>query len=412
MNLTCSELNTIDLRNESSVSSFVYLPYELMVRNIIWPIISLMGLVGNTLFIWTVIKVSVLHTSTFIALSALACTDSLSLIGRLTEHFSDSITSPLRYGESSIPASIGGNLTWFCFMMSIWLVTLVSTEGFLAICHPIKYRVLKGTTRMLGAIGVLVVVSVGFTCVSIPYTLKFAEYCFQWPPTEQFIMYPRKAKLIKVDYLNELPDPYFLTGLINSLAITIMLFLINCYMNTRTLKTLRTRTQNKRLQISTQFERNIRQISVMVIANGVVFFVCIYTFVFTLTSQILIVVGIRFFTEYQIIVLENITQIFLLINSSINPIVYFIANQSYRQSFNKTVLGGLCKSTNSKSPTVPTEADAMCESQNMWRIKHGEYNQKPVDRYLYRFDSFHLTLFFKTMMKMNDVFFYILAKDR
>ncbi len=76
INSTCTEFNTFDLRN----ASFVYLPYELILLNIIWPIISLMGLVGNTLFIWTVMKVSILHTSAFIALSSLACTDSLSLI--------------------------------------------------------------------------------------------------------------------------------------------------------------------------------------------------------------------------------------------------------------------------------------------------------------------------------------------
>ena len=144
-----------------------------------------MGLVGNTLFIWTVIKVSELHTSTFIVLSVLGCIDILSLIGRLIEHYSNLITSPLRYGESSIPASIGGILKRVCFAISIWLITLVSTERFLAICHPIKYRVVKGTKGVSAVIGVLAVVSVGLACISIPYTLNVAEYCILWPPTEQ-----------------------------------------------------------------------------------------------------------------------------------------------------------------------------------------------------------------------------------
>ncbi len=172
MNTTCTELNTIDLRNASSFSSFVYLPYELILLNIIWPIISLMGLVGNTLFIWTVMKVSALHTSTFIVLSILACSDSLSLIGRLLEHFSHFITSPLRYGENSIPGSIGAILMRVAFMMSILLVTLVSTERFLTVCHPIKYRVVKGTKEILAIVNVLVIVSVGFVGMGIPCRLR------------------------------------------------------------------------------------------------------------------------------------------------------------------------------------------------------------------------------------------------
>ncbi len=364
MNRTCAGLDTIDLRNSSSLSSFIHHPYELILLNIIWPTISLMGLVGNMLFIWTVIKVPVLHTSTFVILSLLACTDSLSIIGRLIEHFSDFVTSPLRYGESSIPAATGGILLWVCFVMSLWLITLVSTERFLAICHPIKYRVLKETKGVFVVICVLTVVSVALGCTSITFFIYVAEYCIQWPPTTRFIVYPRKVTLVKSDYLTDFSEVHlFIFGITPILICLFVLFLINCYINIRTLKTLRTRRRNKQLQISTQFERNIHQVSIMVIANSVVYFVCISSFALMLASRLFDFVGTNNFTAYQSVVLENITITVMVINSSVNPLIYFITNQSYRKSFKKAILGGFCSSNHSKSRGVVTRADGMCASQ-------------------------------------------------
>ncbi len=249
------------------------------------------------------------------------------------------------------------------FMMSIWLVTLVSTERFLAICHPIKYRVVNGTKKILAVVGVLVVVSVGFVGMGIPYRLHVAEYCIQWPTTEQFIMYPRTPKLVKFKYFPDIINPYFLLGLTIILTFIIILCFTNFYMNLRTLKTLRARTQNRRLEISTQFERHIRQVSVMVMANTIVFFACISTFVFMSTTQVLNTVKIHFLNEYQYRHVENLTNTFMIINSSVNPLVYFITNQSYRQSFRKTILCGLCKSNHLESSGVSTQGKRICESQ-------------------------------------------------
>ncbi len=100
---------------------------------------------------------------------------------------------------------------------------------------------------MLAVLSALTVVSLGLACIAIPFNLNIAEYCIQWPPTEQFIMYPRKVEVIKLEYLMKLPDTSFLTGLANMLTLTVLLFVINFYMNLRTLKTLRARTQNRGL---------------------------------------------------------------------------------------------------------------------------------------------------------------------
>ena len=40
-------------------------------------------------------------------------------------------------------------IRWFSFLTSMWFVTLVSLERYLAICHPMKHRLLKGTKRTI-----------------------------------------------------------------------------------------------------------------------------------------------------------------------------------------------------------------------------------------------------------------------
>ena len=344
MNITCISSNTIDLRNTSSFLPLVYLPNEWILINIVWPSIAFVGLAGNITFIWTVIKVSVLHTSTFIVLAVLAFSDLLSVLGRLIYTLHNLLTSPLRYGDDiNVIAIIGDLVTWFCFTLSVSLITLVSAERFLAICHPIKYRALKGSKGMLAVVSTLIFGSICLAFLNIPYSLTFAEYCVLWPATEQFLMYPRKAQVLKVDYLVDYVDPYFVIYNIIILTGTAIFLLINCFMYIVTLKTLIKRKQNRKLQTSAQLERNIRQASVMVIANGFVYCVCVSIFLLLLALQISRMFGRRFLDMHHSIVLSDITHTFMLINASVNPIVYFITNQSYRKNFKKIILRGLCK---------------------------------------------------------------------
>ncbi len=342
MNTTCASSNTIDLRNSSSFLPLVNLPNEWILIIILWPFISLVGLAGNVTFIWTVIKVSALHTSTFIVLAALSCSDILSLIGRLVHSLHNFLTSPLRSGND-ITAIISDTIIWFCFILSTWLVTLVSVERFLAICHPIKYRVLKGTKRMLAVICILIFGSTCIAFLGIPFSFAFEHYCIRWPVAAQFSKYPSNIELQKIAYLPENLDPYFLFYNVIFLMCTVGLLFINCYMYMGTINVLIKRKRNRALQTSAQLERNIHQLSIMVIANGVVYFVCVFVFVLRVAWQVSTMLGMRYLNMYENIVLMDTTYTFMLINASVNPLVYFISNQSYRQHFQKTILGGFCK---------------------------------------------------------------------
>ncbi len=340
MNTTCTSSSTIDLRNSSSFLPFVYLPNEWVIYNVVWPFIALIGLAGNITFVWTVIKVSVLQKSTFIILATSACSDILSLIGRMTYSLYIFHTSPIRYGvaRGNIIAMVGEIVTWFCVLMSICLITLVSTERFLAICHPIKYRVFRGTKGVLTITAILLFGGVCLASQTIPFSIHYTEYCIWWPPIAQFVMYPTRAKLVELRYFpSQVTTNYFLIAYIILLTAYVILLILNCYMYTETIKTLITRKRNRRLQTSAQFERSIHQTSVMVIANGLVFFACLSTSALMLILEIFAMLDMRLFNVYQSIVLENITLTVLLINASVNPFIYFVTNQNVRNSFEKII---------------------------------------------------------------------------
>ncbi len=248
--------------------------------------------------------------------------------------------------------------------MSICLITLVSTERFLAICHPIKYRVLKGTKGVLTITGILFCGSICLASQSIPFSTHFQEYCFWWPPIAPFTMYPTHVKLVELRYFPlHVTTDYFLIVHINVLVAFVILFIVNCYMYTETIKTLIARKRNRGLQISAQFERNIRLASVMVIANGLVFFVCLSFFALLVLSQIFVKVERRLFDVYQSIVIENITLTILLINASVNPFIYFVTNQYVRHSFQKIIRNVVCKPIDSKRLNVAPPVVVKCDSQ-------------------------------------------------
>ena len=93
MNSSCSF--TLDLRNSSDLFNYIYQPYELVLYTFGVPCIMLIGFVGNASFIWTVVRVSSLHTSTFIVLCSLAFTDLMILIG-IGMHEYNILISPKR----------------------------------------------------------------------------------------------------------------------------------------------------------------------------------------------------------------------------------------------------------------------------------------------------------------------------
>jgi hypothetical protein len=117
---------------------------EWIMYYLIWPCIILLGLVGNTTFIMTVIHTPALHTATYKYLVNLSISDLLTLLSSGIPDIAYYTTSR---GYRENHHIIFQMASYFFFLCSIATITFVSLERFLAVCHPIKHRLLKGTKR-------------------------------------------------------------------------------------------------------------------------------------------------------------------------------------------------------------------------------------------------------------------------
>ncbi len=341
MNTSCSL--TMNLQNATVFDYYVlYQPYELVLYKFVVPCIILVGLTGNAMFTWTVIRVSSLHTSTFIYLFSLACSDLFTLVS-FGMYLTNGFLNALRFGNGSLMQSVAETIRWFSFITSIWFVTLVSLERYVAICRPMKHRLLKGTKRtikfcLLGMVLSLVLTST----IVVQFTGKTSLWCLVWPLEDQFKNYPRV-----ITVFSGILDPRFhnfIRIFLNISYVVIYLFTLsmNCYMYASILITLHRRKCNKQLQMSMELDRNIRQISTMVIANGFVFFVCSTVFNSLMVYDAISMFGLRLLSRLQVNAFSHVRYIFMLINASVNPLIYFITNPNYRRALKASIMKCRC----------------------------------------------------------------------
>ena len=336
MNTTCS--STTNLQNSTILSQYISLePYQLVLYKFVMPCIILVGLTGNVMFIWTVIRVSSLHTSTFIYLFSLAWSDLFTLVSFVI-YLTNGFLNTFRLGKFSSTYIVSETIWWFSFITSKWFVTLVSLERYLAICHPIKYRQFKGTKRAIkGSLLSVVLTLVISSTLVVQDVGKTSTWCLVWPTDDRFENYPRVITVYSgiLDHRYQNFQIY-----LDILYVFIELFTlsINCYMYLRILTTLLRRKYNTALQVSNELDRNIQQISTMVIANGIVFFLCSTVFNAVMVVSPIALLGLKVLTIQQLNALEHVQLVLILVNASVNPLIYFIANPSYRRALKASVM--------------------------------------------------------------------------
>ena len=131
----------LDLTNATDLLEFFSTSREWMLYQIIWPCFIVFGICTNVSFVWTVIKTPALHTTTYRYLVNLAISDLLFLMVFYIPQIIEDHESPLERNQ------ILQTFIYVFLGCSCLTVTLVSLERFLAICHPIKHHLIKGTRR-------------------------------------------------------------------------------------------------------------------------------------------------------------------------------------------------------------------------------------------------------------------------
>ncbi len=338
MNTTCQ--TTIDLQNATNLIAFVYQPAEIILFKIIWPCIIFLGIFSNILFIWTVLRAPSLHTCMYAFLACLACTDIGLLFSQGILNIPDVFVSPVRHAnfdKYKIPFFM---FAWLCYTSSFGFVTLVSLERYLAICHPIRHHLLKGLKRTLKLICLIFLVTIAATVMTMQYILRYTSACVLWPNDPEYLNFPR---IIQLSVLNCQDNgiPIQL-GDIFATCFTILATLSNYFMYTRVLQELMKRKRSTTLPTSAELEKSIRQTSIMVIVNGSVFCLCsMVVSVYGLTNILYTVFNL--IEDIHCVLFKPVGFTFILLNASVNPMIYFTVNQRYRNAFMTSIRNVYCR---------------------------------------------------------------------
>ena len=110
----------------------------------------------------------------------------------------------------------------FFFFSSIGTVTLVSAERFLAICHPFKHRLMRGTKRT--NLLICLTWTVAFSSTLLMYSVTEAlTICVIWPNHSFYNDFPNFLYTTRLTWVfNFIVTPIFVISFL-------ILFISNCY---------------------------------------------------------------------------------------------------------------------------------------------------------------------------------------
>ena len=302
------------------------------------PIVLVIGLAGNFGFLIVLYRIKPMRNITNFYLANVAIADSCLLIMSALQYFWTYAHSPLDVNfvfATSLGCAVPNFLVYLCYFASVWLVTLVATERYLAICHPLQHHMITGTRRSLR----LVTIAWGFALIMTGFAAPYGNpeiVCIDWPEEKPYIDFPTEVPVCRgicdwCDMALYAIDP----------AQFIFAFVLNSCMYGRIVAILSRRTvttsQNESPSAANRIVNDNRdQVARMLIVNTLVFFVCLMPYCITnLNSLSKEINGHGFLNLREKQVLSWISKLTTLWNSAANPYLYSVTNKRYRQAFQR-----------------------------------------------------------------------------
>ena len=312
--------------------SYLYTPFGKYFIIVVVPIVSAFGLFGNGSFLYVVYRSSDMRTITNVYLTSLAVADSLLLInGALQYLWSFTHSHGLNFDgtftfDSPAGCSLPNMLIYLCYFASVFLVTLVTMERYVAICHTLSYRVSKQRAIAMNiAAWVLSFTMAGF---QIPF-FDVRTVCVSWPlDDEEYTGLPDKLPVcfhacewcvnmtVWVDFIQYI------------LVVPAVIFMSVAM--ARKLRNSLRRKDSIRSTKSTQARTNLVH---MIQINAMIFIVCLTPYEIINLNAIANIHGSRFLTSQQGHYITWIGRTTVLLNSAVNPLIYSIVNPVYRKAF-------------------------------------------------------------------------------
>ncbi|XP_072013997.1 thyrotropin-releasing hormone receptor-like [Amphiura filiformis] len=339
-NLNCEDQWTYDMTNNTELfNSMIHTNGTRILITIVLPCILAVGVLSNGAFLFVLYRVRWMRTITNFYLANLSVADFAFLIAAGGEHLWGYMYSPVPMDDMHLGmfGCIAMTLMlYISYFGSVLLVTLVTLHRFFAICCPNRQELIGSRSRTIKLVTGTWAISILIAVLLVPSMSLFVTHCLVWPEDLQDNSH----------YPNVMGSCYPVTSwvaTVATLAQTIPFFVAvigNSIMYAKIIQSLTSRVEarkQRKYASPTSVERARDKVARMLIANGIIFFVCLAPFqAMGFTSVItnhLVQDAPRLLTEGQYDTFVWFARMLGYTNSAINPIVYNATNPRYRQAF-------------------------------------------------------------------------------
>lgn len=289
-------------------------PIGSLVAMILYAVVCIVGLLGNTLVIYVVLRFSKMQTVTNMYILNLAIADECFLIG-IPFLITTMQVGEWTFGKAMCKAyMVSTSITQFT--SSIFLF-IMSADRYIAVCHPIsspRYRspfVSRIVTAVAWTTSALLMLPVMMYATTIEKDNKMITCNIEWP----------------ADHEHGSGTTFILYSLILGFAIPLSLILSFYYLVIRKLRTVGPKTKSK------EKKRSHRKVTKLVLTVITVYVLCWLPY---WISQVMLIMSPPEHCQTRI----EITIILLAgclgySNSALNPILYAFLSDNFKKSFLK-----------------------------------------------------------------------------
>ncbi|XP_022081252.1 thyrotropin-releasing hormone receptor-like [Acanthaster planci] len=311
----------------------------------VMPFLTLFGVTANLAFLYVVYRRRTMRTITNAYLANLAVADIGFLVSAVVPALVQYTSSPIVFDQ--LPIGPVGCVLVNCVILiffygSVFMVFLVSYERYCAICRPLHQRVVVGKKRTTKLIVGAWFVAIVFSSLVIPSLVTMKTRCVIRPEGKEFEKFPKEYGLCQppetAQWLKYVSNgfkmvPFFTAMFSSGYIYTKIVIQLN-----KKIPGLANRRRYN--QAMSNVLRSRRQIAVMLIATGVIFFVCqAPAQVNTLAAMITDHPNVEpILNRGQRGIVQWVSRALLFINSAVNPIVYNVTNSKYRRAFVETYI--------------------------------------------------------------------------